>query len=139
MYINIFKKIRELLSEIDDIKEINIFNDGNFNKYPAINITSLSKSRERTATCMIEENGSIELTLFQEINYSNMGASQGEAIILDLIDQIDDVFDTNSTLDGLLQDITLASASMGFLNRELNFRTYNLTLNYKSLKQISNE
>lgn len=139
MYKTIYLKIKELLSGITDIKEVNIFNDGNFNKYPAINITSISKNRERVATCMIEENGVINLTLFQEINYYNTGSEQGDFIILNLIDQIDDVFDSNSTLDGLLQDITLNSANMGYVNRELNFRTYNITLTYKSLKQISNE
>jgi len=139
MYKEIYLKIMSLLKGISGIKEVNLFDDGNFNKYPAINITSISKNRERTATCMIEENGIISLTLFQEINSSNMGSAQGNTIILNLIEAIDDVFDENSSLGGLVDDITLDTASMGYMNRELNFRTYNITLSYKYLKQISNE
>jgi hypothetical protein len=139
MYKEIYLKIRELLKGIDGIEEVNIFDDGNFNKYPAINITNITKNRARTATYMIEENGTIDLVLFQEITYNNMGFAQGNVIILNLIEAIDDIFDENSDLDGLVDDITLERASMGYVNRELNFRTYNISLSYKLLKQISNE
>lgn len=138
MYKDIYIKIRDLLEAVADIKEVNIFNDGNFSRYPAINITSISKTRERTAPCMIDENGNISLVVYQEINVDNTGAERGDYIILNLIDQIDDVFDNNSTLDGLLDDITLDNASMGYMNRELNFRTWNINLKYKALKQLSN-
>lgn len=139
MYKEIYETIQDLLQTISDIKEVNIFNDGNFSAYPAVNITSISKSRERTGTCKIEENGTITLVLFQEINADNMGAEQGENIILDLIDDIDDVFDTNHSLNGLVDDVTLSDAELGFTDRELNFRTYNITLSYKLLKQLTSE
>jgi hypothetical protein len=133
-YKNIYLKIKELLETITDVKEVNTFNDGKFLKYPAINITGLSKSRERTSTCTLEENGVINLVLYQEINSENRGAKNGEDLILDLMDDLNTLFDTNHKLDGLVDDITLSTAELGFVDRELNFRTYNLSLNYKKLE-----
>lgn len=138
MYKQIYDKIKELLETIEDVEVVNTFNSGNFDAYPAINIVSLSKSRQRKATCLFEEEGNISLVLFQEINSANRGAKNGEDVILNIIDDIDDLFDTNSTLGGLVDDVTLTSAELGYVDRETNHRTYNITLSYKLLKQITN-
>lgn len=138
MYKQIYDKIKELLTGIADLEVVNTFNSGNFEAYPAINIVSLSKTRQRKATCLFEEEGTISLILYQEINADNRGAEKGEDVVLNIIDDIDDVFDNNSSLDGLVSDITLTNAEMGYLDRENNHRTYNITLSYKLLKQITN-
>lgn len=139
MYKEIYDKIQDLLETITDLKVVNVFNSGSFSAYPAINITSITKSRQRVATCMIEENGTISLVLYQEINEMNRGAEKGEQVILNIIDDIDDIFDTNHDLDGLVDDITLTDASLGYVDTALNCRTYNITLSYKLLKQLTNE
>lgn len=136
MYKQIYEKIKELLETIPEIMSVNTFNNGNFEAFPAINITSISKSRDWTSTCTIEENGTISLILYQEINKDGMGAVKGESIVLDIIDQIDDLFDANYSLGGLVDSMTLSNAELGFVDRELNYRTYNITLSYKLLKQV---
>lgn len=136
MYKEIYDKIKSLLETITDIKQVSIFNNGIFDAYPAINITNLTKTRVSTTHCTIEEDGQIILNLYQEINADNKGAYDGEIVVLNLMDNIDDIFDKNPTLDGLVDDITLTNAETGFAEGQVNMRVYRFTLSYKLLKQI---
>lgn len=140
MYKEIYQAIKTILDGVPEIEQVSMYNNGKFEAYPAVNISSITRDREYSSigNCHIQEEGEIVLTVFQEINAQARGAEDGEAIVVDLMDKIDNAFDGNVSLGGYLKDLIIKSTSLGFQNIQTNTRTYNITLAYKAMKYVGN-
>lgn len=137
-YKNFFNEIKTKLETIPELKRVSIFNNADISSgFPFVNISGFSKTREKTATCLIEENGNVELTLYQEINADNSGAVRGNNVVLDIMQKIDNVIDTNPTMNNQVDFIQLTNGQMGYVDTTLNCRTYQFTLSYKTNVKIS--
>ena len=69
-YKTLFNAVKTELEKIPELKDrVRIYNsDDTSSGYPFVNISGFAKTRVLGGTCLVEETGTIELTLFQEIN-----------------------------------------------------------------------
>ena len=141
-YKTLFNAVKTELEKIPELKDrVRIYNsDDTSSGYPFVNISGFAKTRVLSATCLVEETGTIELTLFQEINADNSGKTRGTDVVLDIMSKIDDTLDANRNLSGAvdgLDDIMLTNANTGYADNTLNCKTYIFTLTYNAHKTLT--
>lgn len=112
------------------------FNKGQFDKYPVAVILGSEHTKERESTATLIKNYVFKVRVLQEINSEARGAEAGEELMIDLVDLIDNAFDSDDTLGGLCDDVAVSSAFM-WEDRELMMRGIDLQITCKKLKQLT--
>lgn len=112
------------------------FNKGSFDKYPVAVILGAEQEQERESVKSINKTYKFKVRLLQEVNEEARGQEDGEELMIDLADLIDNAFDNDDTLGGICDDVNVNSAFM-WEDRELLMRGVDLQISCKKLKQIS--
>lgn len=123
------------LSSIESIKEVYKFTAGNFTNYPVALIVGSENVSERESTNHIKKTYTFKVRILQEVNEEARGKEDGEDIINQVFDDIDDAIDTDDTLGGSCDDVNIRSV-FAWEDRELLMRAVDIDITCVKLKQF---
>lgn len=112
------------------------YNKGKFDGYPVAVILGSENSKVRESTATVLKTYKFKVRLMQEVEEEARGIEDGEDLLVDLIDKIDNLFDSDDTLSGLCDDVEVASA-FGWEDREIFMRVVDIEINCRKLKQLT--
>ncbi|MDA3839903.1 MAG: hypothetical protein PF572_02335 [Patescibacteria group bacterium] len=133
---NILNAIYNKLSSIEDLKEVYKYNKGHFTKYPVAIILGSENEKVRESVKTIKKIYKFKLQILQEINENTRGQEDGENLLINLSEIIDDMFDHDDTLGGACDDVQVAS-SFTWEDRELLMRVLEMEIICIKLKQLT--
>jgi hypothetical protein len=120
---------------MEGIKAVFKYNKGHFTKYPVAVILGSDNSKARESVKTIKKTYKFKVQIFQEINQEARGQEAGEDVIITIGDRIDDAFDSDDTLGGVCDDVSVIS-SYAWDDRELLMRVLQLEIVCTKLKQL---
>jgi len=132
----ILDTIYNKLSQINGIAEVYKYNKGQFNKYPVAVILGTENEKERMSVKTIFKHYKFKVQIIQEVNEQAKGQEDGEDLLNNLSDQIDEAFDSDDTLGGICDDVTVSSSFI-WEDRELLMRVLEMEIICKKLIQIT--
>lgn len=124
------------LKAIDGIKEVYKYNKGHFEKFPVAVILGSESEKVRESSNTIMKTYRFRVQVLQEVNEEARGQEDGENILVNLSDTIDNAFDEDDTLGCVCDDVNVSSAFI-WEDRELLMRVLELTIEIKQLKQLT--
>lgn len=131
----ILEAIYKKFENISGIEEVHKYNKGHFNKYPAVVILGSENERIRESVGTIKKTYKFKVHVLQEVNENSRGQEDGEDLLNDLSDEIDEVFDMDDTLGGVCDDVQVSS-SFAWEDRELLMRVLEVEITCIKLKQL---
>ncbi len=132
---NILNAIYNKLKTVEEIKEVYKYNKGHFNKFPVAIILGSENEKIRESVKTIKKFYKFKVQVIQEVNENARGQSDGENLLVNLSDIIDDLFDNDDTLGGLCDDVQVSS-SFVWEDRELLMRVLEMEIICVKLKQL---
>lgn len=124
------------LNSIEGIKEVYKYNKGHFTKYPVAVILGSESEKEFESVKTIMKTYRFTVQVLQEINEEARGMSAGEEILIKLSDTIENAFDEDDELGGVVDDVNVSGAFI-YEDREVQQRVLELTIECKKLKQLT--
>ncbi len=121
----ILNAIYTKLKNIESIKEVYKYNKGHFASYPVVVILGSENEKVREGIKTIKKTYKFKVRIMQEVNEEARGQEDGEDLLINLADVIDDLFDVDDTLSGACDDVKLSS-SFSWEDRELLMRVLEL-------------
>ncbi|MCF7819876.1 MAG: hypothetical protein K9M44_00190 [Candidatus Pacebacteria bacterium] len=132
---NILNAIYLKLKNIGDIKDVYKYNKGYFSAFPVAVILGSENEKIRESVKTIKKVYKFKIQIFQEVNEKARGQVDGENLLVNLSDTIDDVFDNDDTLGGICDDVQVSS-SFVWEDRELLMRVLEIEITCIKLKQL---
>jgi hypothetical protein len=132
---SLLNAIYNKLNAIQEIKEVYKYNKGYFNKFPVAVILGSENEKVRESVKTIKKSYKFKIQILQEVNENSRGQSDGENVLINLSDLIDDLFDNDDTLGGICDDVRVAS-SFTWEDRELLMRVLEMEIICTKLKQL---
>lgn len=133
---DILNAIFAKLETISKISEVFKYNKGQIDNYPTAIISNFRGEKERTSVKTIEKKYKYTVKIYQEIKSELRDIEANEDLMLDIVSDIDNAFDTDDSLGGVVDDINCTNA-MVFEDRELLMLVAEIEITCLKLKQLT--
>jgi hypothetical protein len=127
--------IKTKLEGINGLKYVYNYEKGDLSGYPACTIVGVSVISPLEDTCNNLREYVFKIRIFQEINENSRGADSAESIIDNLVDEVINKFDEDYHLGGNVE-MSGVTATLGWVDRELAMRVFELDLTCKKLTTV---
>ena len=130
--VGIRDKLNTALSDMQTLKQVFNYEPNEITQYPtaAISLKSGTGAFASTSANRRERQFSIKVYIEKGTNWSSQ---KSERITAEVIDEVEAHFDNNTTLSGTVQFVEAIDFDALYINRELNNRALDITINAMEL------